>query len=39
MERVEDGCPREREEEGGGSGQRGGKVGGRLQQLGGEGVD
>jgi hypothetical protein len=37
VERVEGGCPRGGEEEGGGSGQRGGKGGG-LQQLGGEGV-
>jgi hypothetical protein len=34
VERVEGGCPRGGEEEGGGSGQRGGKGGGRLQQLG-----
>ena len=51
MERVEGGCPRGGEEEGGGGGQRGGeeegggrrpkgwKGWGRLQQLGGEGVD
>jgi hypothetical protein len=39
VERVEGGCPRGGEEEGGGGVQRGGKGWGRLQQLGeGEGV-
>jgi hypothetical protein len=38
VERVVGGCPRGGEEEGGGGGPRGGKGGGRLQPLGGEGV-